>query len=110
VVPRRNALLGLEGTESWDADEGGEEGEGPKAEGGDEVLDGPGPGLGLGLWQGDICGGRVEDEDAGEGAWHVDIATRVKEIATANMARVSAMVTESREQRIQSHGTWLLYL
>lgn len=51
LVPRRNALLGLEGTESTDADEGDEVGERAKGEGGDEVADGPelGPGLGLGL-------------------------------------------------------------
>jgi len=83
LVPPRNALLGLEGTESADADEvngvgEGELGEGAKGEGGDEVVDGPelGPGPGLGLWEGvgvgevvgDICGGRVKDVGAGEGA------------------------------------------
>ncbi|CAJ1928703.1 unnamed protein product [Sphenostylis stenocarpa] len=77
LVPSTNALLGLEGTESSDADEGdgvgdGEEGEGAEGEG-DDVLDGPGLGLwegvGVGEVVGDVWGGRVEEGvGAGEGA------------------------------------------
>ncbi|XP_027362625.1 uncharacterized protein LOC113870232 [Abrus precatorius] len=117
LLPRTNALLGLEGTSvsdegspvegDGDGADDGEEGAlaGAEGEGGGDMAVGPGLGaeLGPGFWAelGESCGGETGEEEgggvvgaiwgAGEGACAVDIASKYTEMVSTSMARASAM-------------------
>lgn len=86
-----------------------ESGEGAAGEGGEDMvlLDGPGPGLRLGLSElGEVvgagaaiigdCGFMVLEGDiaigAGEGAWLEDNVTKANDMASTSMARAGAMI------------------
>ncbi|KAJ1378427.1 hypothetical protein SESBI_47851 [Sesbania bispinosa] len=123
LLPWKNALLGLEATGGspmdgeGDVGDGEDAGVGAEGEGGDEIVDGLGPGPGL--WElgeggdeiGEVAGGEVvgasgevggrvavEAVGAGEGAWPVDIVKRARDMASMSMACVSAMASSSTEE------------
>ena len=104
-----DAGVGAEG-EGGD-DDGVAEGAGLPALGGgaDGACGGDETGAAAAEASGAAGGGVEEGERVGalEGAWHVDIDTRVRDMASTSMARVVGAMTSYYGQRWMKEATWI---